>query len=471
MTTAVNEHRVTPEMSPDAINTILAALQPGDRVGFAPGVYRQNIAIAARGTEAQPIRIESEVPDAAVISGADVVRDWESDGEDWVTTVDLSAIPAPAAARYGALAGRREQVFVDGQSLRQVLHRHEMGNGTFYFDETASRLYIRPQVYAGEIRGGETSIDKGAIQGGGTKTIDRTDPEHSWAFLLQPFDPARHVIEVTRRNRIFALEGDHHDADSGSKWIEVRGFVMRASGDMPQYAMVHIGGSHHLIENCRMELGAARGFDFRCQFSVMRNCTARLNGQMGFAGYGTDNLIEDCLLQHNNTKHSSFVCFEQGGCKIVRSKRFVMRGVRVIENDGPGLWYDIDNGEALIERCWCEGNTGPGIMYEISSTAIIRNNVCWKNGFNFPKAIGPQLHVAHHRLPVIKGHRYFVAAMKGADDGFSCRIGCRTFAGPPLIENEITIGMENGFDRPIPADHGTIIDFSATLIDDKILFQ
>lgn len=387
MSSTNNDYAVTPEMSPDAINAIIAGLQPGDRVRFGPGVYRQNIAIAAKGTAEQPIRIESEIPHAAIITGADVISDWTADGPDWVTQVDLSAIPAPAAAKYGALAGRREQVFVDGQSLRQVLYRHDMGNGTFYFDESTSRLYIRPQVFSGEIRGGELSIEKGAIQGGGTKTIDRTDPEHSWPFLLKPFDPAAHEIEVTRRHRIFALEGNHHDAESGSQWIEVSGFVMRASGDMPQHAMVHIGGSHHRIENCLMELGAARGFDFRCQFSTMRNCTARLNGQLGFSGYGNDNLIEDCLLQHNNTKHSSFVCFEQGGCKIVRSKRFVMRGVRVIENDGPGLWYDIDNEEALIERCWCEGNTGPGIMYEISSTAIIRNNVCWKNGYNYFKDV------------------------------------------------------------------------------------
>jgi parallel beta-helix repeat protein len=89
----------------------------------------------------------------------------------------------------------------------------------------------------------------------------------------------------------------------------------------------------------------------------MRRCVARLNGQMGFSGYGDDNLVEDCLIQHNNMKHSGFVCFEQGGCKIVKTNRFTMRRVRAI------------------------GNTGPGIMYEISWGAVIRNNVCWKNGY------------------------------------------------------------------------------------------
>lgn len=145
--------------------------------------------------------------------------------------------------------------------------------------------------------------------------------------------------------------------------------------------MVHIGGSFQVVENCQFNHGASRGFDMRCHNSVVRNGIARMNGQMGFSGYGTNNLVEDFVLQHNNTKHDTFVCFEQGGCKIVRTENFVLRNVRAIENDGPGLWYDIDNHHALIERCLCQGNTGPGIMYEISTTAVIRNNVCVRNGF------------------------------------------------------------------------------------------
>ncbi len=198
---------------------------------------------------------------------------------------------------------------------------------------------------------------------------------------MRAFDPAAHRVEVTTRGRIFTLEGDHRQPDTGSAHVVLRGFVFRASGDAPQQAMVHIGGRGHLVEDCLFEHGAARGFDLRCVESVLRRCTARLNGQLGFGADGDDNLVEDCLLQHNNTKHSAFVCFEQGGCKICRSARFVVRRVRAIGNDGPGIWYDIDNTEALIEQCWCEGNTGPGIMYEISSGAVIRNNVCWKNGY------------------------------------------------------------------------------------------
>ncbi|MGC9452675.1 MAG: right-handed parallel beta-helix repeat-containing protein [Oceanipulchritudo sp.] len=363
----------------ESVQSVLDNLQPGDRVVFAPGVYRMALRVTAKGTREAPIVIEAEQHGTVIITGADEVADWKQDGADWVSDIDLSHLEP--SRKHGLLAGRREQVFVDGQPLRQVLHRDQLAGGRFFYDESAKRLYIRPQVFAGEVRGGELEVEKGSIQGGGTATIDRTDPLHSWPFLIREFDPAEHLVEVTTRARVFDLVCERARPFAGAEYIVLRGLHFRASGDAPQQPMVSIGGTGHLVEDCRFEHGAARGFDLRANGATVRRCVARLNGQMGFSGYGDDNLVEDCLLQHNNTKHSGFVCFEQGGCKIVKTNRFTMRRVRAIGNDGPGIWYDIDNAEALIEQCWCEGNTGPGIMYEISWTAVIRNNVCWKNGY------------------------------------------------------------------------------------------
>jgi hypothetical protein len=338
-----------------------------------------SLVVDARGTARAPVVLETQRPGTVTLSGADVVKGWVREGENWVKDIDLSHLPP--SLNHGILDGRREQVFIDGQPMRQVLHADQLKGGCFCYDETVRKLTIRPQVFSGEIRGGSLTVDKGAIQGGGTAAIDRTDPLHSWQFLVEEFNPDNHQIEVTTRSRIFTLAGNYRDRDEGSAHIIVRGIHFRASGDAPQKAMVHIGGRYQTMENCRFEYGAARGFDMRCHDTVVRNCVARMNGQSGFSGYGADNLVEDCLLQHNNTKHSSFVCFEQGGCKIVRAKNFTLRRVRAIGNDGPGIWYDIDNENILIEQCWCEGNSGPGIMYEISNTAVIRNNVCWKNGY------------------------------------------------------------------------------------------
>jgi hypothetical protein len=372
-------HKIKSEDGAEAVQSVLDNLQPGDRVVFGPGIYRMRLSVKVSGTPEQPIIIEAEKPGTVILTGTDVVTDWKPDGGDWVTGIDLSHLEP--SVKYGRLAGRREQVFVNGQPLRQVLHRDQLAGGRFFYDDEAKRLYIRPQVFPGEIRDGAMEVEKGAIQGGGTAVIDRNEPAHSWPFLVKAFDPAEHCIEVTTRSGLFTLEGEKAEPYAGSAHVIVRGITFFGSGDAPQQAMAHFGGTGHVIEDCRFEHGAARGFNIRGRDIVMRRCVARLNGQMGFSGYGEDNTVEDTLLQHNNTKHDSFVCFEQGGCKIVRATNFTMRRVRAIGNDGPGIWYDIDNANCLIEQCWCEGNTGPGIMYEISNTAVIRNNVCWKNGY------------------------------------------------------------------------------------------
>jgi predicted secreted protein len=367
-----------------ALQAALDLAEPGDTVVLAAGVYRESALMRRSGRAGAPITIEAERPGAAVVTGADVVEGWRETAPgsgEWSVACDLSHFPD--GSRYGALAGRCEQVFVDGQPLRQVLHREQLKGGCFCYDSAAKVLFMRPQPFPGELRGGRQAIDAGAITGGGVKAVDRDAPENCWQFLVRPFDPAAHTVEVTRRARIFATEGDHNRP--GVEHVVMRGLVFRASGDLPQQAMVRFGGNDLVVEDCLFEFGAARGFDARANRSVFRRCVTRLNGQMGFSGYGDAVLMEDCQTLFNNTKHSSFVCFEQGGSKICRASRWTLRGCRAVGNDGPGIWFDIDNRDVVIERCWCEGNSGPGIMYEISSDAVIRNNVCWKNGYAYGK--------------------------------------------------------------------------------------
>lgn len=379
----ITEYQPNSEAS---LQATIDQLQPGQRLILKPGVYRESAVVRVSGTAENPITIEAEVPGTVRITGTDIVSGWaeEAPGSGvWSVAMDLSHIPA--APRYGILAGRREQIFVDGVALRQVLHRDQVVGGTFYYDEPSKKLYMQPQPFDGELSGGEQSIDAGGITGGGMVKLDRDAAENCWQFLIEPFEPKDHLIEVTTRAQIFTTEGEQDG--TGVSHIVLRGLSFYGSGDMPQHCMVRIGGTHILVEDCLFEGGAARGFDLRTQHSVMRGCVARLNGQLGFSGYGVDNLVEDCALLYNNTKHSDFTCFEQGGSKVCRTDLWTLRRIRCVGNDGPGIWFDIDNTNAVIEQCWCEGNSGPGIMYEISSDAVIRNNVCVNNGFAYTKDV------------------------------------------------------------------------------------
>ena len=63
--------------------------RPGDEVLVAPGIYREYVDPVHAGTEEARIVYRSEKPLGAVITGAEVMRDWKPyKGNVWVCRVD-----------------------------------------------------------------------------------------------------------------------------------------------------------------------------------------------------------------------------------------------------------------------------------------------------------------------------------------------------------------------------------------------
>jgi hypothetical protein len=101
---------------------------------------------------------------------------------------------------------------------------------------------------------------------------------------------------------------------------------------------------------------------------------------MGMGAAGQDNLLEECRLIHNNTLDYPTE-WEAGGIKVVQSDRFRISKCVATENNGVGIWFDIDNRDGIIEQSYTFGNE-VGIMVEISQTVTVRNNVAVRNGLN-----------------------------------------------------------------------------------------
>ncbi len=373
-------------------------LQPGDTLCVHPGVYRECVVIPRSGTAEKRITIESVEPLGAVITGADIVTGWQQDPTNeniWVK--EGLAIDLPKATeRYGLLEGHCEQVFIDGHLLNQVLFRPLLAPGSFFYDEETKSLYLHPATFTGEFREGSARADVGSLMGGGTQEINRQSPDQAWKFIARPFRPEEHTIEVTMRGELFTAGSVNRRAGINDTidYLTLRGFHFRYAGVLPQHPMVMLNGTGNLVEGCLMEWSTARGLNIHGANSILRNCVIRNNGQMGMSLYGSHQLMEDVDLLYNNYKHSVFGVGENGGCKNVFATGCIMRRVRAIGNDGPGIWFDIDNYNNLIEQCWCEGNSGPGIMYEISYGAIIRNNVCLNNGYQYGKDV--RFNTFHH---------------------------------------------------------------------------
>ncbi|MEM1210941.1 MAG: right-handed parallel beta-helix repeat-containing protein [Planctomycetota bacterium] len=365
-----------------------AQAEPGDEIVVCPGRYRETIAFTTSGTADRPITLRAQRPGTVTVTGCDVVEGWtrsEIANNAWERADYRSPLPPPAANDfdYGELASIREMVFIDGQPLKPVLHAGDLKGGTFWLDRDGGRLVIVPQPMGGELGRGSLDASTGSITGGKSTQFDRSSDDGRWPVLMAPFDPARHRIEVTTRADL--LRAGYRDPGPSVDHIHVRGITFHGAGARPQRAGVTLCGDHHRVEDCTFEYAAAGGFDLRGSHTEVRRCVFQFNGQNGLVGgRGEDCLFEDCRMAYNNWKHSTFVCFECGGCKIVFATRWTFRNCTAVGNDGPGIWFDIDNYDCVIDRCRAEGNAGAGIMYEISFGGQITNNLCRDNGQLYP---------------------------------------------------------------------------------------
>ena len=116
---------------------------------------------------------------------------------------------------------------------------------------------------------------------------------------------------------------------------------------------------------------------------VVRSNNIHHNGGLGLLGAGLNTLIEDNEISYNNTVGYN-PYWGAGGSKWVHTTGLVVRGNFSHHNKGHGLWTDIDNISTLYERNRVEDNDFDGILHEISYGAVIRDNICLRNGVAAP---------------------------------------------------------------------------------------
>ncbi len=325
--------------------TIQAAVDraaAGDTVRLLEGVYRQSFVASGQGRPEAPIRIEAAPGAEVIISGADVIPagKWKTAGTDGLWKLDAWTYRGCPGSRtmahppddFHQLIGRTEQVIVSGKLLMQVDSRTKLMDGSFWADPLQSHVLM-------------------------IKMPASTKPDTE-------------NIEVSLRAELCRLRG---------AWIEMKGLVFRHACNHAQQPAVLVEGSHIEVSDCRVEQTNGVGLRLEGRNNSVIRTDSIANGQMGMAGAGFDNRLEECRLVRNNLKGFN-KAWESGAIKVVLSRNFQILRCVAEENDGPGFWYDIDNRQSLVEGCLAVANHGPGIMIEISETATIRGNICLRNG-------------------------------------------------------------------------------------------
>jgi hypothetical protein len=227
----------------------------------------------------------------------------------------------------------------------------------------------------------------------GTDQFGQVEPKDGDVYLGAPGA----VLDGRGANN-FAFTGQAHDV--AIRDLTVRGFA----APQDQGVVNHDSGDGWVIENDTIQNNKGAGLMAGARQQVLHNCL-RDNGQYGMNAYQVGNgitglVVEDNEIVGNNTddwESKNPGCGCSGGVKFWAVNGADIRGNRVHDNRGPGLWADTNNNDFLIENNVIENNDGEALFYEISYNLILRNNTIRGNdvvageafaarGDNFPTA-------------------------------------------------------------------------------------
>jgi hypothetical protein len=263
-----------------------------------------------------------------VLNGSRQLTDFKRQGDRWTAKLLLPLRrPHGECLPSAPFCNHPEAIFVDDRPLTRVSSRSQLASHTFYVDGAEGLLYLAD-------------------------------------------DPTGRKVEMAVA--YFAFE-------STAANVSISNLIVEKFANSAQMGAIDARkGTGWIIENCEVRLNSGAGIGAGSG-SIVRNCDIHANGQIGIAGHGRDISIEHNHIWSNNI-YGFDGTWEAGGAKIALSDgvRFVDNYVH--DNNGPGLWCDINCRNVLYERNLVEGNHDIGIFHEISFNAVIRDNVLRHNG-------------------------------------------------------------------------------------------
>lgn len=378
------------------INHAAQALQPGERVVIAAGVYREFIQPARGGTGPDAMISYEAAPGATVVvKGSAVVKDWKpSEGWNfgvdpetkkpvraWELKLDPKLFPNScnpfevdnvignktwlryAEDNMATYFRRRGLVFVDGHPLEPVETASDLGNTTRPLNYFNKKLLWAPLFKEFQPEAGKVWIEPNGM----TLHIR----------LANDDDPAKHIIEITTQEQVFS------PAQRYQQYIRVKGITFEHAGNgfpVPQRGMVSTNrGNHFIFEDDTFEWANSVGLDIGNEdwaasrppqpvgFDVIRGNTFRYCGIEGLGGTGgpQDTLVEKNLFEWIGWQDAAMMS-ESGGTKMHVAHNLLFRNnvVRHIRH-GNGIWLDIGNKNVRIT-----GNVFADIPGDVNPHAV-----------------------------------------------------------------------------------------------------
>jgi parallel beta-helix repeat protein len=178
--------------------------------------------------------------------------------------------------------------------------------------------------------------------------------------------------------------------------VTIEGFTMRYASNQPQTGALNDGGHNNwIVRNSIFSHAAGANVSLTGDNAQLLDSDISHGGQLGVhSGGGWDfnrneitNPVRNLVVRgnriYNNNTDGHDSGWEAGGLKATVQDGSVFENNEVFNNDGPGLWCDIDCRDVTFENNRLHNNSGPGISYELSFNGTIRNNIVWENGYSW----------------------------------------------------------------------------------------
>lgn len=313
---------------------------------IAAGEYRETLNIDATSSQLAPITFEAMHPGTVVISGSDLLtHPFHASGNQaifsytWNYNFGLCPIPPGwPSAKVSTIVRHREMVFVNSVLLTQVLSFSSMRAGTFYVDQAAHAIRV-------------------------------------WPFAGTNMTTAK--VEAAVRTTTLNV--------SGKKNLVFKGIVFQHASSCINDDGANVNSSSNvLFDSVVVQWNNWGGLDINGGNGVtVRNSIASHNGGNGMGGFKDKNvLFENNEASYNNWRGAmgGLLDWGMGGVKFGGVHTGTVNGLRAVQNQSQGLWFDTDDRNITINNVHLIGNRVANLQLEANPGPITVSNSFFCSG-------------------------------------------------------------------------------------------
>jgi hypothetical protein len=324
------------------VQSLINSAGCGSTFMFGPGVYN-NFSVVPLDYD----QFISTTPKAAILSGATVVNNFVFNKTInlWVGKIQVTPVSNPKGQCYPGVVGciHPEDLFFNGVLYSRVNSYTAVLPGTWFLNYTSGNVYLGDNPTGQAI---QISTTRFAIGGGNVTSVVVS------GFIVERYgSPANNG----------AIEGNDY------------------------YHLTAIPSYNWRIENNEIRYNHGAGINLGNQMTVTGNYLHH-NGQLGVGGTGNNVTVTNNEISSNNSVGYSYAW--AGGAKFIQINGLSVTNNYSHDNNGPGLWMDIENSNVDIGFNRLSNNRGAGIIHEISYNAKIHDNTITNDGID-SRGTGP----------------------------------------------------------------------------------